>query len=100
LRPFLFSGGLLAFAYHLPDALGSVRQLTNAGANVTLALSYEPFGNMLTNVGTGATNYNFAGEFCFSANSPHQKRTKPVARPLSLSVHPLHPLTTPLLQSA
>ena len=34
------------FVYHLPDALGSVRQLTNASRAVTLARSYEPYGNV------------------------------------------------------
>ena len=51
------------FAYHLPDALGSVRQLTNASGSVTLARSYEPYGNVMSSAGTGTTNYNFAGEW-------------------------------------
>ncbi|MCS7001096.1 MAG: RHS repeat-associated core domain-containing protein, partial [Candidatus Kapabacteria bacterium] len=49
--------------YHLPDALGSVRQLANAGGAVTLARSYEPYGTVLTSAGTGTTNYNFTGEW-------------------------------------
>jgi len=36
------------FAYHLPDALGSVRQLANASGSVTLAQAYEPFGSAMT----------------------------------------------------
>jgi len=37
--------------YHLGDALGSGRQLANASAAVTLARSYEPFGDRLTSEG-------------------------------------------------
>ena len=33
------------FVYHLPDALGSVRQLVNAGGAATLTRSYEPLGS-------------------------------------------------------
>ncbi len=50
------------FEYHLSDALGSVRQLTDTGGNVTLARSYEPFGNDLTSAGTGNTVMGFTGE--------------------------------------
>jgi len=50
------------FAYHLPDALGSVRQLANASGSVTLARSYEPYGNTLTSVGSGITVYHFTGK--------------------------------------
>jgi RHS repeat-associated protein len=50
-------------AYFLGDALGSVRQLANASGAVTLARSYEPFGNTLSSMGSGTTNYNFAGEW-------------------------------------
>ena len=56
------------FAYHLPDALGSVRQLANASASVTLARSYEPYGSVLSSAGSGATNYNFAGEWRDATN--------------------------------
>jgi len=50
------------FAYHLPDALGSVRQLTNANANVTLAQSYEPFGTTMSSAGSGSTVFQYTGE--------------------------------------
>ncbi len=39
------AGSGQAFAYHLPDALGSVRQLADASGAVTLTRSYEPFGS-------------------------------------------------------
>jgi RHS repeat-associated protein len=50
------------WAYHLGDALGSVRQLANASGGVTLARAYEPFGDLLSSVGTGTTIYAFTGE--------------------------------------
>ncbi|MEK7784430.1 MAG: RHS repeat-associated core domain-containing protein, partial [Chloroflexota bacterium] len=53
------------FVYHLPDALGSVRQLTNASAAVTLARSYEPYGSVLTSAASAgvSTAYSFTGEW-------------------------------------
>jgi len=48
--------------YHLGDALGSVRQLTNTGAAVTLARSYEPYGDALASAGSAATVWQFTGE--------------------------------------
>ena len=50
------------FAYHLADALGSVRQLANASASVTLAKSYEPYGNALSSAGSGSSVFAFTGE--------------------------------------
>jgi RHS repeat-associated protein len=50
------------FVYHLPDALGSVRQLADATANVTLTRSYAPYGDTLTSTGAGTTAWQFAGE--------------------------------------
>jgi RHS repeat-associated protein len=48
--------------YHLGDALGSVRQLTNPGGAVTLARSYEPFGDTLASAGAAATAFQYTGE--------------------------------------
>jgi RHS repeat-associated protein len=48
--------------YHVPDGLGSVRQLVDASGVVSLARGYRPFGDPLTTVGSGATTYGFAGE--------------------------------------
>ncbi len=48
--------------YFVADALGSVRQLTDAGANVTLQRSYTPYGEILQTSGTGDTHYAFTGE--------------------------------------
>src|SRR5574341_325255 len=50
------------WAYHLGDALGSVRQLADATGNVTLARNFEPYGNTLSSVGSGSTIYQYTGE--------------------------------------
>jgi YD repeat-containing protein len=50
------------FAYHLGDALGSVRQLTNAGGGVTLARSFEPYGSTLSSAGMGSSVFQWVGE--------------------------------------
>jgi RHS repeat-associated protein len=50
------------FVYHLPDALGSVRQIANGSGAVTLARSYEPFGSGLRSAGGGNSAFAFAGE--------------------------------------
>jgi RHS repeat-associated protein len=50
------------WAYHHPDALGSVRQLSDATGQVTLARSYTPFGAPLSQVGTGQGSFGYAGE--------------------------------------
>jgi len=59
------------WAYHLPDALGSVRQLTDADAGVTLARSYEPFGSVMASSGLGETNYSFTGEWADGTGLVH-----------------------------
>ena len=48
--------------YHLPDALGSVRQTSDAAGAVTLRRSYDPFGALSAVEGAGSTAYGFAGE--------------------------------------
>jgi len=48
--------------YFLTDALGSVRQLADNTGAVTLAKSYQPFGDALTTTGNGASIYGFTGE--------------------------------------
>jgi len=49
-------------AYFLPDALGSVRQLTNSAGQVTLAKSYQPYGSVLSSAGSGTSIYGWDGE--------------------------------------
>lgn len=48
--------------YHLGDALASVRQLVDPTGDVKLAQSYEPFGSILSSVGSGSTVFGFTGE--------------------------------------
>jgi RHS repeat-associated protein len=48
--------------YFLGDALGSVRQMTDAAGTVTLAKSYQPYGEVASSAGSSATNYGFTGE--------------------------------------
>ena len=50
------------FVYHQGDALGSVRQLVDGGANVTLARNFEPYGSVLNSAGTGSTVMAYTGE--------------------------------------
>jgi RHS repeat-associated protein len=50
------------WAYHLADALGSVRQLADASAQVTLARGYMPYGEELWSVGDGSSAYGYTGE--------------------------------------
>ena len=52
-----------AFEYFLADGLGSVRQLVDGSGAVTLARSYEPYGEVLRTAGGGATSYGFTGEW-------------------------------------
>jgi len=49
-------------SYPLLDALGSVRRLTDAAGAVTLARSYDAFGNIRHSSGVGWTPLGFTGE--------------------------------------
>jgi len=51
-----------ATEYFLGDALGSVRQLVDAAGQITLVKSYEPYGSVVSSVGSGASAYGFTGE--------------------------------------
>jgi len=51
-----------AWAWHLNDGLGSVRQLADGNGDVTLAQGYTPFGVPLWSEGSGVTGYGFTGE--------------------------------------
>lgn len=48
--------------YFLGDALGSVRQLTDSSGEITLAKSYQPYGETLASAGNGASPFAFTGE--------------------------------------
>ena len=49
--------------YFLGDALDSVRQVTDASGEITLARIYEPFGEVMNAAGSGASVYGFTGEW-------------------------------------
>lgn len=51
-----------AWAYYLPDRLGSLRQLANNTGQVNLAQSYDPFGNVLQQTGSGQSIFGYTGE--------------------------------------
>lgn len=48
--------------YFLTDALGSIRQLTDASGAITLAKSYQPYGGTLASAGSGTSPFAFTGE--------------------------------------
>jgi len=49
--------------YFLPDALGSVRQLTNGTGAITYARAYDPYGVATTTTGASGTPYGYTGEY-------------------------------------
>jgi RHS repeat-associated protein len=49
--------------YYLTDALGSVRQLTDAQGEITLANAYEPYGTLAQSAGSAQTSYGYTGEY-------------------------------------
>jgi len=55
--------GPAGWAYHLPDALGSVRQLVDGTGAVALAQSYKPYGDVLSSAGAGGSAYGYTGEW-------------------------------------
>jgi RHS repeat-associated protein len=48
--------------YFLTDALGSVRQLTDAGGAITLTKAYDPYGVVTQASGAGQSAYGYTGE--------------------------------------
>jgi RHS repeat-associated protein len=49
--------------YFLPDALGSVRQLTTQDGNIGLTQSFDPFGEPFSGMRPDTSNYGYAGEW-------------------------------------
>ena len=49
--------------YHLPDALGSVRQLADAAGAINYVQDFTPYGKVANGVGQIASSYGFAGEW-------------------------------------
>jgi hypothetical protein len=68
LLDYLFGIDLIALAngsnidYFLGDALGSVLQITDASGVLTLAKNYDPFGNVVSSLGTTSTSNGFTAE--------------------------------------
>ncbi|GEM_PF-2417812 len=54
------TGGQMTVA--LTDRLGSVRQLITDDRNQTLLQSFDPFGNILNNIGEGVSGFGYTGE--------------------------------------
>jgi RHS repeat-associated protein len=50
------------WAYHHPDGLGSVRQMSDASGQVVMARSYTPFGAVKSQAGTANGSFGYAGE--------------------------------------
>jgi RHS repeat-associated protein len=50
------------WGYVAPDALGSVRQVVDLAGSVTLAQSYDPFGNALEVAGSAESVFGYTGE--------------------------------------
>ncbi|MCC6298668.1 MAG: hypothetical protein IT314_05190 [Anaerolineales bacterium] len=48
--------------YFLSDALNSVRQLTDASGDITLAKSYAPYGEATMSAGNGTSPFGYTGE--------------------------------------
>ncbi len=48
--------------YYLGDALGSVRQMADDNAGITLAQSYDPYGDVISSQGSGASVFAYTGE--------------------------------------
>jgi len=48
--------------YHLSDALGSARQITNAAGALTFAQSFDPYGNLLEENGSTLSTFGYTGE--------------------------------------
>ncbi len=51
-----------AWSYFAIDGLGSVRHTFDANANSTYNALYDPYGGVLSTIGTDATSLGFAGE--------------------------------------
>jgi RHS repeat-associated protein len=49
--------------YYLGDVLGSIRQIANNSGAITLARSYDPYGNTRQTIGDAQTNFGFTSEF-------------------------------------
>jgi RHS repeat-associated protein len=66
---YIYGNGRIAQAvgtvteYFLGDALGSVRQLTNAGGTITYAKVYDPYGVVSSTSGSSQSAYGYTNEY-------------------------------------
>jgi RHS repeat-associated protein len=59
------------WVYYLTDALGSVRQLTDSNALIQMVQNYDPYGNVMSTMGEGESNYGFTGEWTDGTGLQH-----------------------------
>jgi RHS repeat-associated protein len=59
------------WAYYLPDALGSVRQMANPTGGLILLQSYQPYGSVIDSAGDVTSNYGFTGEWTDATGLQH-----------------------------
>jgi len=62
-KNYIYGNGRIAQAeYFLGDALGSVRQLTNASGAITYTKAYDPYGVVTSTSGASQSAYGYTGE--------------------------------------
>ena len=57
--------------YFLGDALGSIRQIVDGSAEITLAQSYDPYGVLIQTAGSAQSSYGYTGEMTDSSGLVH-----------------------------
>jgi RHS repeat-associated protein len=57
--------------YHLPDVLGSVRQISDPTTLIGASQSFEPFGTVISRQGSSTSSYGFVGEWRDSSELIH-----------------------------
>jgi hypothetical protein len=69
--------------YFLGDALGSVRQLTDAQGQITLAKAYNSYGEVTQSAGAGQSGYGYTGEFQDGYIQSSAPSVHPLSNPLT-----------------
>ena len=67
------------------DGLGSVRQLTDSAGSVSLAQTFDPYGNLYASAGTASSRLAFTGEYQDTNGLLFLRATKSPLIPLSCS---------------
>ncbi len=66
---YLYGNGLISQAkgsdteYPLDDSIRSVRQITDANGTVTPTQNYDPYGDIVSNLGNSTSAFGFSGEY-------------------------------------